>query len=384
VGHWIIPATVVGVALVLQANLLRWLGPPGHLNALDVAKMNWPTLVSLLWASIGAGLTIWGRRVGSRVQWSAGAAFLVGAAIKLLLLDFGSLGQLANILAVIAAGGVFMLVGWLAPMPPARPEPPAPPPPPTPARATMQHHRAPDHAAAKVKDDDMSGKFAWTVTIAALVLITYSQCHGRVDADSVRSRISIGEAPAVPGSPEPQSQSASSGLPTDSCEQWREQVKALGDFQVHIVDAGATASSNYGAALNQTVVVEREGPAVLVLVAKGPTNWNIRRRAGADIRGVWLFIDTPQDIDGLKAHVPVLTPQWTRDDGCARPRNPEPVLLVEQTLAEVLEVSSVQLRVSSEGATARIVDDEMGAKPKQHWRRVMDDNPEQSTATMAP
>jgi hypothetical protein len=38
---------------------------------------------------MGAGPTIWARRVGSRVQWSAGAAFLVGAAIKLLLLDFG-------------------------------------------------------------------------------------------------------------------------------------------------------------------------------------------------------------------------------------------------------------------------------------------------------
>jgi uncharacterized membrane protein len=126
VGPWIIPATVIGLALVLQANLLRWLGPPGDLNALDVAKMDWPTLVSLLWASIGAALTIWARRVGSRVQWTAGAVFLVGAAIKLLLLDFGSLGQLANILAVIAAGGVFLLVGWLAPMPPAAEQAPPP------------------------------------------------------------------------------------------------------------------------------------------------------------------------------------------------------------------------------------------------------------------
>jgi uncharacterized membrane protein len=125
VGHWIIPATVVGVALVLQANLLRWLGPAGPLNALDIARMNWPTLVSLLWASMGAALTIWARRVGSRVQWSAGAAFLVGAAIKLLLLDFGSLGELANILAVITAGGVFLLVGWLAPIPPAANKAPA-------------------------------------------------------------------------------------------------------------------------------------------------------------------------------------------------------------------------------------------------------------------
>jgi len=192
VGHWIIPATVIGVALVLQANLLRWLGPPGHLNALDVTKMDWPTLVSLLWASIGAALTIWARRIGSRVLWSGGAVFLVSAAVKLLLLDFGSLGQLANILAVIAAGGVFMLVGWLAPMPPA-PEKPQEKPsvksPATPAQPAgtlyaewqlQQRARREGPAVEKVKDDDMSGKFAWTVTIAALVLITYSQCDGRL------------------------------------------------------------------------------------------------------------------------------------------------------------------------------------------------------------
>ena len=82
--------------------------------------MDWRALVSLLWAAIGAALTIGARRAGSRVQWSAGATCLVGAAIKFVLVDFGSLGQLANILAVIAAGGVFLLVGWLAPMPPAR------------------------------------------------------------------------------------------------------------------------------------------------------------------------------------------------------------------------------------------------------------------------
>lgn len=125
-GAWVVPVLVIGIALVLQANLLRVLGPAGHLNALSVVKMDWPTLVSLLWACMGAALTINARRVGSRVQWSAGAAFLVSAAIKLILLDFGSLGQLANILAVIAAGGVFLLVGWLAPMPPAiEPPPPA-------------------------------------------------------------------------------------------------------------------------------------------------------------------------------------------------------------------------------------------------------------------
>jgi uncharacterized membrane protein len=121
IGEWVLPATVIGIALLLQANLLRWLGPAGDLNALDIFDMGWRALVTLLWASIGAALTINARRTASRVQWSAGATFLVGAAIKFVLVDFGSLGQLANILAVIAAGGMFLLVGWLAPMPPARP-----------------------------------------------------------------------------------------------------------------------------------------------------------------------------------------------------------------------------------------------------------------------
>ena len=130
--------------------------------------MEWPTLVSLLWASIGAALTIAARRAGSRVQWTAGAAFLVGAAIKLVLLDFGSLGQLANILAVIAAGGVFLLVGWLAPMPP-------------PSRRRRNHcsgeassrnprrRRRPGNRTPRRRKSsrDSSGKFAWTVAMSS-------------------------------------------------------------------------------------------------------------------------------------------------------------------------------------------------------------------------
>ena len=63
IGEWVLPATVIGIALLLQANLLRWLGPAGDLNALDIFDMGWRALVSLLWASIGAALTINGRRM---------------------------------------------------------------------------------------------------------------------------------------------------------------------------------------------------------------------------------------------------------------------------------------------------------------------------------
>ncbi|MCE7902677.1 MAG: DUF2339 domain-containing protein [Gammaproteobacteria bacterium PRO9] len=113
-----VAACIVGLALLLQANLMRLLSSAESLSVLDVLTLRWPAVVSLLWAGLGGALTVWSRRVASRTLWVTGATLLVGAAVKVLLLDFGSLGQLANILAVIAAGGVFLLVGWLAPMPP--------------------------------------------------------------------------------------------------------------------------------------------------------------------------------------------------------------------------------------------------------------------------
>ena len=225
IGEWVLPAAVIGAALLLQANLLRWLGPPGDLDALDIFNMGWRALITLLWASIGAALTINARRVASRAQWSAGATFLVGAAIKFVLVDFGSLGQLANILAVIAAGAMFLLVGWLAPMPPAResadpgpgggapPTPPAPThagePPADPApgaaargdaaetRHTMEmpgsYWQARQVTGTVTREQESSSRLGWTIAIACIVLITASQAlpkwldrHDRQDRDRPR------------------------------------------------------------------------------------------------------------------------------------------------------------------------------------------------------
>ena len=113
-------ACIAALALIVQAHLLRWLGPPGPLSITSVLQLRLPAVVSLLWATMGSLLTFWSRRTGSRPLWIAGATLLIITAAKLLLVDFGSLGQLANILAVIAAGVVFLLVGWVAPMPPAK------------------------------------------------------------------------------------------------------------------------------------------------------------------------------------------------------------------------------------------------------------------------
>jgi uncharacterized membrane protein len=109
---------IVALASVSAAMLLRLMGPPGTLTILALNQVLLPAVVSLLWAAIGAVLTWLSVRKKSRKWWSLGAFLLATAALKLILLDFGSLGQLGNILAMLAAGGVFLLVAWLAPFPP--------------------------------------------------------------------------------------------------------------------------------------------------------------------------------------------------------------------------------------------------------------------------
>jgi len=129
---------VLSVALSLQAMLLRVFGPDSAvMDASDINKMNLPAVVSLMWAIFGAALAWWGSHGKSRSTWSAGSLLLVAAAVKLVLFDFGSLGQLGNIFAFIAAGVVFLGVAWFAPIPPktkhvpsaqAEPQPVARPP----------------------------------------------------------------------------------------------------------------------------------------------------------------------------------------------------------------------------------------------------------------
>lgn len=143
---------VVAVASVSAAMLLRLLGPPGTLSILALNQMLLPAVVSLLWAAIGALLSWLSTRNQSRTLWSLGAFLLVAAALKLILLDFGSLGQIGNILAMLAAGGVFLLVAWLAPFPP---------------RAVGPS----DPAGGRLAEGPPSAKRGWIWVLCGLVLV---------------------------------------------------------------------------------------------------------------------------------------------------------------------------------------------------------------------
>ena len=111
-------AALIGAVLIVQAMILRAFGPAHDpLTLLDLAAMQFKAMVSLMWAILGAALAGWASRRGSRSLWSVGAVLLVLAALKVVLVDFSGLAELGNIVAVIAAGLVFLGVAWLAPMP---------------------------------------------------------------------------------------------------------------------------------------------------------------------------------------------------------------------------------------------------------------------------
>jgi hypothetical protein len=364
--RWLGPSAALGTALLLQAHLLRWLGPPGTLDLSDIARMRSPSLVSLLWAAMGGAMTVWGRRQASRPLWVAGASLLVAAAVKMVLVDFGSLGQLTNILAVIAAGIVFMLVGWLAPMPPAarpvpEPEPrrePAARPPPTPASASQAKATAapavraepasPGGAtdneywarnasrtaasASSTAQGESIRKQAWTIVIVAALILPLAQCS-HLTRDLVRWSLGFGRptdtrsepaapAPAPSATPEPSNVMTDSAAPQPNviaapvvveteCSQWRSRLPsdytlyAAGEYSGHPLDF-TVDDSNHRAGSFEVTVNEPDRNVVLLLGSYQPAIWSVRWSAATHIVGVWVSGYYAPQITGLDAGTPVL------------------------------------------------------------------------------
>lgn len=305
-GHWIGRACVVAAALVVQAHLLRWLGPTGHLTAADVTRMQWPTLVSLLWGALGAALTLWSRRTASRALWTGGAGLLAASAMKLIVFDFGSLGDLANIVAVIIAGGVFLLVGWLAPMPPpaaiASPAPAAKSPP------GAQSSSRSSIGTAPTVPGGTALRVRWVLVLAFVIVgVVVAARLGppllavtlQMAADSARTpKTARRTAPTAPVAPA-----------ESECMQWVARLPRR--YEVHV--AGAYGGRELDFALGGDVATAYEVSVhrprrnvVLVLGSYEPGIWSIRWSPKTDVVGVWVSGYGPQEVIGLDPDTPVL------------------------------------------------------------------------------
>ncbi|MBL8484287.1 MAG: DUF2339 domain-containing protein, partial [Rhodocyclaceae bacterium] len=116
---------LVAVAAFFVANgiLLRsfhhWLPIPYEAAAL-FASSAVQAGMALLWTVLGCLLMFLATRHGARKLWLCGAALLAATVLKLLLVDLANSGTVARIVAFMGVGLVMLVIGYLAPVPPAQ------------------------------------------------------------------------------------------------------------------------------------------------------------------------------------------------------------------------------------------------------------------------
>lgn len=81
---------------------------------------------SVLWTVVAVGLMLGAHRRASRGAWIAGASLLALTVAKLFVIDLSNRGGSERIVAFIAVGLLMLVVGYFAPVPPARRDAPPP------------------------------------------------------------------------------------------------------------------------------------------------------------------------------------------------------------------------------------------------------------------
>lgn len=108
-------------ALVMR-TAHHWGGVPFQLDAL-LASMLVQASLSIVWTLIALGLMIGGHLRHRRDVWLIGAALIAVVVAKLFFVELSNRGGLARIVSFIGVGGLLLVVGYFAPLPPKRAEP---------------------------------------------------------------------------------------------------------------------------------------------------------------------------------------------------------------------------------------------------------------------
>jgi uncharacterized membrane protein len=108
-------------ALVMR-TAHHWGGVPFELEAL-LDSMLVQAGLSIVWTLIALGLMIGGHLRHRREVWLIGAALIAVVVAKLFFVELSNRGGLARIVSFIGVGGLLLVVGYFAPLPPKRAEP---------------------------------------------------------------------------------------------------------------------------------------------------------------------------------------------------------------------------------------------------------------------
>ncbi len=122
-ARWTPALAVLGLVLATvetARTVSHWLDVPWELESLwDATELQ--TSLSILWAVIGLSGMVAGVRMARRTVWVAGASWMAVVVVKLFLVDLSSLTALGRVVSFIVVGVLLLIVGYLAPVPPAAP-----------------------------------------------------------------------------------------------------------------------------------------------------------------------------------------------------------------------------------------------------------------------
>ena len=116
-----------GAAVFLLVNAMvfrtvhQWLDVPWRLPSLLASKPLQAAL-TLTWTATALPLMLLATRRAMRPLWMVGAGLLAIVVVKLFALDLSSLSGLPRVVAFLGVGVLLLLIGYLAPLPPAEPE----------------------------------------------------------------------------------------------------------------------------------------------------------------------------------------------------------------------------------------------------------------------
>ncbi|MEO8808281.1 MAG: DUF2339 domain-containing protein, partial [Burkholderiaceae bacterium] len=89
----------------------------------DALFASWLTqaALSITWALCGVAAMVLGHGRGSRAVWLGGAMLIGVVVLKLFFIELANQGGLFRIVSFIGVGALLLLVGYFAPVPPAKP-----------------------------------------------------------------------------------------------------------------------------------------------------------------------------------------------------------------------------------------------------------------------
>ena len=122
-ARWTPALAVLGLVLATTETartVSHWLDVPWDVESLwDSTELQ--ASLSILWAVIALSGMVAGVRTALRPVWVAGASWMAVVVAKLFLVDLSSLSALSRVVSFIVVGVLLLIVGYLAPVPPAAP-----------------------------------------------------------------------------------------------------------------------------------------------------------------------------------------------------------------------------------------------------------------------